>query len=67
MYVGASEALVRKFTFPDGPYHGIGGFNGVLHGLSIDINLQKESAALGLIEQSNKYPGVQKNDIRIFS
>ena len=57
VYIGASEGLVKKFEFPDNPFHGVNGFNGVLHDFGIDLNLQKESAALGLIEHTKNHPG----------
>ena len=49
--------MVKKFEFPDNPFHGVNGFNGVLHDFGVDLNLQKESAALGLIEHTKNHPG----------
>ena len=57
VYIGASEGLVKKVEFPDHPFHGVNGFNGVLHDFGVDLNLQKESAALGLIELTKNHPG----------
>ena len=39
------------------PFHGIDGFNGVLHDRKCDLNLQKQSPALGLIQLSQDYKG----------
>ena len=56
VYIGASEGLVKKCE-NDIPFHGSNGFNGVIHDFGVDLNLQKESAALGLIELTKNHPG----------
>ena len=56
MYAGPKEGLVKKHDLGPEPFHGVDGFNGVLHDrqdVSVDdINLQNESAALGLVQLS---------------
>ena len=54
MYAGPKEGLVKKHDLGPEPFHGVDGFNGVLHDRQdgSDINLQNESAALGLVQLS---------------
>ena len=47
---------MRQHIHTDGPFHGVDGFNGIQHGRSSAINLQEDSAALGLIKSSKAYP-----------
>ena len=54
MYIGTNEGLVKQYKH-DVPFHGVNGFNGIMHDRKAKINLQEESAALGLIQLSKEY------------
>jgi hypothetical protein len=66
VYRGASQGLVKAHV-ADVPFHGVDGFNGVLFSEEgqfgaklFEINMQKESAALGLISLSHQYKGIDR-------
>ena len=58
IFVGPSEGIVKKFQFPEQPFHGEGGCNGVFHDHKTEINLQEESAALAMIRLSREFEGI---------
>ena len=54
VYRGNEEGIVKKYENEE-LFHGVDGFNGVLHDRKADINLQEESAPLGLVKLSQMH------------